>query len=131
VGPLAWEEGGAQHPADPRPGGDIVLARKDIGVGYMLAAVVDDAAQGVTDVVRGRDLMDATPVQRLLQALLGLPAPRYHHHRLLLNAAGQRLAKRDRAETLASLRAGGVDGLGLAARMAALGGDGPDLCFQA
>jgi glutamyl-Q tRNA(Asp) synthetase len=129
AGPLVWSEAGTPRPADPRPGGDIVLARKDIGVGYMLAAVVDDAFQGVTDVVRGRDLLEATPVQLLLQALLGLPHPRYHHHRLLLNWAGQRLAKRDRAETLAGLRAAGVDGRTLAVRLAALGATGPDLCF--
>jgi glutamyl-Q tRNA(Asp) synthetase len=130
AGPLAWDEQGRAVPADPRAGGDIVLARKDIGVGYMLAAVVDDAQARVTDIVRGRDLLDSTPVQRLLQALLGLPAPRYHHHRLLLNAEGRRLAKRDRAETLASLRATGEDGPALAARLAALSMTGPDFALR-
>ena len=115
--------------ADPFDCGDIVLARKDIGVGYMLSCVVDDAADGVTDVVRGRDLFDSTPVQRLLQALLGLASPRYLHHRLLLAPGGRRLAKRDKAETLASLREAGVDGLGLAARLAQLESSGPDIVF--
>ena len=92
----------------PWPAGDVVLARKDVGVAYHLAVVVDDARQGITDVVRGQDLFEATHVQRLLQALLGLPAPRYHHHRLIAGADGKRLAKRDRAQTLRSLRDRGV-----------------------
>jgi glutamyl-Q tRNA(Asp) synthetase len=94
--------------ADPRPSGDIIVARKDLGVSYHLAVVVDDAAQGVTEVVRGEDLLAATPVQRLLQALLGLPTPAYRHHRLILRPDGQRFAKRDTAETLRDLRARGV-----------------------
>jgi glutamyl-Q tRNA(Asp) synthetase len=126
TGPLHWLEGDTPTTADPAIAGDIVLARKDIGVGYMLAAVVDDANSQVTDVVRGRDLFDATPTQRLLQALLGLPAPRYHHHRLLLAPDGRRLAKRDHAETLAALRTAGVDGPALADRLAALIMTGPD-----
>jgi glutamyl-Q tRNA(Asp) synthetase len=127
TGPLGWRESGAEIPADPLAAGDVVLARKDIGVGYMLAAVVDDAHQGVTTIVRGRDLLEATPTQRLLQALLGLPAPGYRHHRLLLAADGRRLAKRDLAETLESLREAGFDGPALAARLAALDPAGPDL----
>lgn len=130
TGPLHWLEGYTEMPADPTPAGDVVLARKDIGVGYMLAAVVDDADHGITDIVRGRDLLEATPTQRLLQALLGLPAPRHHHHRLLLAPDGRRLAKRDQAETLAALRAGGADGRALAARLAAVPPTGPDLAFQ-
>jgi glutamyl-Q tRNA(Asp) synthetase len=94
--------------ADPRPAGDIIVARKDLGVSYHLAVVVDDAAQGVTEVVRGEDLFDATPVQRLLQALLELPTPAYRHHRLILRPDGKRFAKRDTAETLRDLRARGV-----------------------
>jgi glutamyl-Q tRNA(Asp) synthetase len=94
--------------ARPELGGDVVLARKDVGVAYHLAVTVDDARQGVTHVVRGQDLFEATHVQRLLQALLDLPAPVYRHHRLLLGPDGKRLAKRDRAETLESLRARGV-----------------------
>jgi glutamyl-Q tRNA(Asp) synthetase len=92
----------------PAPAGDVVLARKDVGVAYHLAVVVDDARQGITDVVRGVDLFEATHVQRLLQALLALPEPRYRHHRLILGPDGRRLAKRDRAETLQSIRERGV-----------------------
>jgi len=85
-----------------------VLARKDVGVAYHLAVVHDDALQGVTHVIRGQDLFEATHVQRLLQALLGLPQPRYRHHRLLVGPDGKRYAKRDRAETLRELRDRGV-----------------------
>lgn len=88
--------------------GDPVLGRKDVGVSYHLACVVDDAAQGVTLVSRGEDLYAATGLQRLLQSLLGLPAPRYHHHRLIRDAHGRRLAKRDQDETLGALRAAGA-----------------------
>jgi glutamyl-Q tRNA(Asp) synthetase len=94
--------------AQPQLAGDIVLARKDLGVAYHLAVVVDDALQGVTHVTRGEDLFEATGVQRLLQTLLGLPTPTYCHHRLLSGPDGQRLAKRDRAQTLRALREGGV-----------------------
>ena len=94
--------------ADPSSAGDIVLARKDVGVAYHLAVVVDDALQGVTHVIRGEDLIEAAHVQRLLQALLDLPAPVYRHHRLLTGSDGKRYAKRDRAETLRDLRARGM-----------------------
>jgi glutamyl-Q tRNA(Asp) synthetase len=94
--------------ATPDLAGDIVLGRKDVGVAYHLAVVVDDALQGVTDVVRGLDLFEATHIQRLLQALLGLPTPVYLHHRLLMGPDGKRLAKRDKAQTLRELRAAGV-----------------------
>jgi glutamyl-Q tRNA(Asp) synthetase len=94
--------------ARPEPAGDVVLARKDLGVSYHLAVVVDDADQGVTEVIRGCDLFAAAHVQRLLQALLGLPTPTYRHHPLLLRPDGKRFAKRDSAETLADLRARGV-----------------------
>ena len=94
--------------ADPSRAGDVVLARKDVGVAYHLAVVVDDALQGVTDVVRGHDLFAAAHVQRLLQALLGLPTPRYRHHPLLLGADGKRLAKRNGALALRELRQAGV-----------------------
>lgn len=88
--------------------GDIVLGRKDTGVSYHLAVVVDDADQGITLVTRGDDLFAATHVQRLLQSLLGLPEPRYRHHALIRDAHGRRLAKRDRDQSLAALRAAGV-----------------------
>lgn len=95
--------------ARPELGGDVVLARKDVGVAYHLAVVLDDALQGITHVIRGQDLFQAAHVQRLLQALLALPTPIYRHHRLLTAPDGRRLAKRDRAETLAELRARGAD----------------------
>ena len=94
--------------ARPELAGDVVLARKAVGVSYHLAVVVDDAEQRVTDVLRGCDLFAAAHVQRLLQALLDLPTPRYRHHRLILRPDGKRLAKRDQTETLADLRARGV-----------------------
>ncbi|MCR5877332.1 tRNA glutamyl-Q(34) synthetase GluQRS [Phenylobacterium sp. J367] len=94
--------------ARPELGGDVVLARKDVGVAYHLAVVIDDALQEITHVIRGEDLFEATHVQRLLQALLRLPVPLYRHHHLLTGADGRRYAKRDRAETLRELRARGV-----------------------
>ena len=94
--------------AEPEREGDVILARKDLGVAYHLAVVVDDALQGVTDVVRGSDLFAATHIQRLLQALLNLPTPVYHHHRLLLGPDGKRLAKRNSAPSVRELRAGGL-----------------------
>jgi glutamyl-Q tRNA(Asp) synthetase len=103
--------------ARPELGGDVVLARKDVGVAYHLAVVVDDALQGVTQVIRGEDLFEATHVQRLLQALLGLPTPLYRHHRLLTGPDGRRFAKRDRAETLRELRARGMSPQALRAEM--------------
>jgi len=98
--------------------GDVILARKDAPAAYHLACVVDDAASGVTMVTRGADLRPSTPVQRLLQCLLGLPEPVYNHHRLIGHADGARLAKRDRAPTLAAMRAGGADGPALATALA-------------
>jgi len=92
------------HRPDPALIDDIVLARRDGMIAYHLAVVMDDAAQGVTEVTRGLDLFDATPVQRLLQSVLGLPTPGYHHHRLIRDDGGKRLAKRDDALALASLR---------------------------
>lgn len=103
--------------AQPTLGGDVVLARKDVGVAYHLAVVVDDALQGVTHVMRGQDLFEATHVQRLLQALLDLPTPVYRHHRLLVGPDGKRYAKRDRAETLRALREAGVTPAELRAEM--------------
>jgi glutamyl-Q tRNA(Asp) synthetase len=93
--------------ARPEAFGDGVLARKDTPTSYHLAVTVDDALQGVTLVTRGVDLLPATDVHRLLQALLGLPVPEYHHHGLLADPSGRRLAKRDRAATLRSLREAG------------------------
>ncbi|RSX77838.1 tRNA glutamyl-Q(34) synthetase GluQRS [Sphingomonas koreensis] len=113
--PLTFEEGGqGRIEADPLSHGDVVLARKDAPASYHLAVTIDDAAQQVTDIVRGEDLFAATHVHRLLQALLGLPVPRYHHHALLTGADGERLAKRHGAPALAALREAGEDGRALA-----------------
>jgi glutamyl-Q tRNA(Asp) synthetase len=113
--PLGWSETGAGPsgetgtiPATPAAWGDVILARKDTPTSYHLAVAVDDAAQGVTEVVRGRDLFHATSVHRLLQALLGLPQPRYHHHRLLLGADGRKLSKSTAATALRELRMRGL-----------------------
>jgi glutamyl-Q tRNA(Asp) synthetase len=108
-GDLHWRDNGRDIVAEPEAFGDVVLARKDAPTSYHLAVTIDDAAQGVTDVVRGRDLFAATHVHRLLQALLGLPTPDYHHHAVLLDAEGRRLAKRHGAQTLQSLREDGAD----------------------
>ena len=118
TGVLAWHDAIAGTVvADPLAQGDVVLARKDAPASYHLAVTLDDAAQGVTDVVRGVDLFAATDVHRVLQALLGLAVPRYHHHPLVVDAEGRRLAKRDGAPALAAMRAAGEDGLALAARV--------------
>jgi glutamyl-Q tRNA(Asp) synthetase len=93
---------------DPLLFGDVVLARKETPVAYHLAVVVDDAHQGVTLVTRGNDLFAATHIQRILQALLGLPVPDYAHHPLILDAQGRKFSKRDRAATLRDLRAQGA-----------------------
>ena len=103
--------------ADPAAQGDVILARKDAPASYHLAVTLDDAAQGVTDVVRGQDLFLATDVHRLLQALLDLPTPRYHHHPLLVGSDGERLAKRRGSPTLAAMRAAGLDGRALARQL--------------
>ena len=115
TGPLGFEETGAgpggEHGhivADPLAFGDIVLARKDMPAAYHLAVVVDDAHQGVSLVTRGNDLFAAAHVQRLLQALLDLPQPRYAHHHLVLDETGKKFSKRDRAVTLQSLRESGA-----------------------
>jgi len=115
AGPLRWHDATAGWvAADPGPQGDVVLGRKDLAGSYHLSAALDDAQQGVTDVVRGRDLFDATHVHRLLQALMDWPTPRYHHHPLVLDAGGGRLAKRRGSAALADLRAAGTDGRALA-----------------
>jgi glutamyl-Q tRNA(Asp) synthetase len=112
TGPLDWAEEGGPEPrrirADPAALGDVVLARKEAPASYHLAVTVDDAIQGVTLVTRGEDLAPSTHIHRLLQALLGLPAPRYRHHALLTDPTGRRLAKRDRAVTIREMRAAGM-----------------------
>jgi glutamyl-Q tRNA(Asp) synthetase len=108
-GPLTWIDATAGPVrAQPELFGDVVLARKDAPCSYHLAVSVDDALQGVTLVTRGVDLFKATHIHRLLQALLDLPVPRWHHHPLLLDSSGKRLAKRDKATSLSALRAAGA-----------------------
>src|SRR4051812_25075241 len=111
IGGLTWGEVGANPKqdhetlmAEPEKWGDVVLARKDTPTSYHLSVVIDDALQGVTHVVRGQDLYQATSVHRVLQTLLGLPAPLYHHHRLILNAKGHKLSKSTQATALRELR---------------------------
>ncbi len=112
TGPLSWEDnlaGPQQMQADLL--GDVVLVRKDEPASYHLASVVDDAADGVTLVTRGADLFSASHLHRLLQALLDLPVPRWHHHRLLFDASGRKLAKRRGSPSLADRREAGEDGV--------------------
>jgi glutamyl-Q tRNA(Asp) synthetase len=116
AGMPGWtEHDGRRFTADPADIGDAILARKDAPASYHLACVTDDAESGVTLVVRGADLRPSTPIQRLLQMLLGLPEPVYVHHPLVTHEDGRRLAKRDLAPTLAAMREAGVDGHKLAA----------------
>ena len=110
AGALAWHDRSrGEQTAEPEIFGDVVLARKDVATSYHLAVTVDDAAQGVTLVTRGTDLFAATHIHRLLQALLELDVPEWHHTPLLANSEGERLAKRDRAFTLRAMREAGTD----------------------
>jgi len=113
--PIFWDESGGGPegetgavPAEPSLWGDVVIARKEIPTSYHLSVVVDDALQGITHVVRGRDLFHATAVHRLLQELLGLPVPRYHHHALILDEEGRKLSKSRGDTGIASLREAGA-----------------------
>ena len=111
---LDWSEGrvadGDERKVRAQPDlwGDVILARKETPTSYHLSVVIDDALQGVTDVVRGADLYQSTSVHRLLQNLLGLPEPRYSHHRLMLDAQGRKLSKSTDATALRTLRAQGA-----------------------
>ena len=118
VGELVWEdEVAGAHVADPRAFGDVVLVRKDAPASYHLAATLDDAADGVTLVTRGQDLYAMSHIHRLLQALLGLPVPSWHHHPILLDENGEKLAKRRNSPSLADRREAGEDGRALADRL--------------
>jgi glutamyl-Q tRNA(Asp) synthetase len=109
IGSFSWREGEeGSILADPAAWGDVVLARKDAPTSYHLSVVVDDALQGVTHVARGRDLYPSTSVHRLLQELLGLPAPFYRHHRLILDSDGRKLSKSNRSTAIRELRAEGA-----------------------
>lgn len=108
VGRLSWQDRAAgRQEAQAAVLGDVVLARKDLGASYHLAVVLDDAEQEISLVTRGEDLFPATHLHRLLQSLLALPVPEWWHHRLILDEAGKRLAKRDDARSLATLREAG------------------------
>src|SRR5262249_20792815 len=100
-------EPASTHPADPAAWGDVILARKEVPASYHIAVVVDDAFQRVTDIVRGKDIEAATSVHRLLQTLLGLPEPRYFHHRLILDERGEKLSKSRGSETIHARRTSG------------------------
>lgn len=119
--PLHWQETGEgavrDIPADPAIWGEVVLIRKDIPASYHLAVVLDDALQGVTHVVRGRDLHAATAIHRLLQAILGLPAPVYHHHPLILDEEGRKLSKSAISTPLRQLRAEGMTAMEIRRRL--------------
>lgn len=115
VGEIVWEDEIAGIAvADPRPFGDVVLVRKEGPASYHLAATLDDAADGVTLVTRGADLFTSTHIHRVLQELLQLPVPIWHHHQLLLDDTGEKLAKRRDSRSLADLRGAGADGRQLA-----------------
>lgn len=117
AGPLTFCEHSRRQPVDPMHFGDIVIARKDMPTSYHLAVVVDDAHQQVTLVTRGEDLLSATHIQRLLQALLRLPEPVYAHHALVLDETGKKFSKRDGAVTLQSLREAGLTPADIRARI--------------
>ncbi|MEM1050996.1 MAG: tRNA glutamyl-Q(34) synthetase GluQRS [Pseudomonadota bacterium] len=118
IGELTWNDTLAGHvKAEPRPFGDMVLVRKNLPASYHLAATLDDASDGITVVTRGMDLFDATHIHRVLQALLGLPVPIWHHHKLVLDETGQKLAKRRGSPSLSARREAGEDGLMLAEQL--------------
>ena len=118
AGELVWtDEGAGSQIADPRMFGDVVIVRKDLPASYHLAATLDDAADGVTLVTRGKDLFGATHIHRLLQELLNLPVPHWHHHELILDEDGQKLAKRRGSPPLADRREAGENGLMLAEQL--------------
>ena len=104
---LVFEDETGLQRAQPEKHGDVVLARKDFPASYHLASVWDDALAGITHVIRGEDLRESAHLHVLLQTLLGLPSPRYRHHRLIVDSSGKRLAKRDEAATLRALRESG------------------------
>jgi len=115
--PVWTDEGKGVQEARPELLGDAVLVRKDIGTSYHVAVVTDDALQGITHVVRGEDLFESTHLHRLLQDLLSLPVPLYHHHELIRDASGKRLAKRDESVTIRSVRESGMSAGGFRAQL--------------
>ena len=118
VGELVWtDEEAGSIVVDARDFGDVVIVRKDLPASYHLAATLDDAADGVTLVTRGEDLFESTHIHRILQELLGLPVPHYHHHRLLTDADGEKLAKSRGSAAIADRREAGEDGRALAEQL--------------
>lgn len=120
-GDLIWiDECAGSVVADPREFGDPVIVRRELPASYHLAATIDDAHDGVTDVTRGMDLFSSTHIHRFLQEMLGLPVPHWHHHRLILDEDGEKLSKRRNSASLADRRLAGEDGRALAAKLRAL-----------
>ena len=118
---LSFVNNGAEMEAKPALLGDVILARKDVGTSYHLACCYDDALQGITDIVRGVDLLESTHIHRLLQALMDWPVPKYHHHELITDADGKRYAKRDQSVTLRALRQTGALPENILAQVTSLG----------
>jgi glutamyl-Q tRNA(Asp) synthetase len=118
---LSFIDNGSEIPAEPSRLGDVILARKDVGTSYHLACCHDDALQGITDIVRGVDLLESTHIHRVLQELMDWPVPRYHHHKLLTDENGQRFAKRDKSLTLRAMREQGISAKNVLARANGLG----------
>ena len=118
---MTFFDNGLEIRANPDAFGDVIVARKDVGTSYHIACCHDDAMQGVTDIVRGVDLLESTHIHRLLQELMGWPVPRYHHHALLTDAAGKRFAKRDKAATLRAMRQSGARPENILAQASAIG----------
>jgi glutamyl-Q tRNA(Asp) synthetase len=120
---LDWDEAGRTQPAAPHLWGDALLARKDVPASYHIAVVVDDSIQGVTDVMRGEDLFQATSLHRLIQTKLNIAPPRYHHHRLVRDPAGRKLSKSLRAKSLGALRAEGTSAADIRSQLMDFGFD--------
>lgn len=120
-GALSFVDNGEEVSAQPELLGDVILARKDVGTSYHLACCHDDALQGITDIVRGVDLLDSTHIHCLLQALLQWPTPTYHHHALLTDTEGKKFSKRDQSLTIRALRQGGASPENVLAMASGLG----------
>jgi len=118
---LTFVDNGEKIRALPAILGDVILARKDIGTSYHIACCHDDAVQGVTDIVRGTDLLESTHIHRLLQELMGWPVPRYHHHALLVGSDGKRYAKRDKSLAIRAMRQSGATPKNILAQAGVLG----------
>ena len=118
---LYFSNNGKKTKARPELLGDVILARKDVGTSYHIACTHDDAVQGVTDIIRGQDLLETTHIHRLLQEIMNWPVPHYHHHELIVDAHGKRFAKRDKSATLRTMRQSGTEPENILAQVASLG----------